>query len=45
MWEGPDIGFFDGFEVTVSPPDGVVRLPILLKGNGELKKSTSYMNP
>ena len=30
MWEGPDVGRYDGYKVTVSPPDGMVRLPIEL---------------
>jgi len=32
MWSGPDIGYYDGYKVSVSPPDGIVRLPIELKG-------------
>ena len=33
MWEGPISGHFDGFSVQLSPPDGIVRLPITLQGN------------
>ena len=31
MWEGPEIGYFDGFHVTISPPDGMIRHPIKFK--------------
>ena len=30
MWGGPDSGYFDGFHIQLTPPDGIVRLPITL---------------
>jgi len=32
MWDGPDSGLFDDFNVKVDPPHGMVRTPIVRQG-------------
>ncbi|XP_076813407.1 uncharacterized protein LOC143459966 [Clavelina lepadiformis] len=36
LWEGPDTGYHDGFDVVVNPPHGKVKLPILLKAGARI---------